>query len=325
MTVKQRTWRFASLLALMLAAGLTSAAQAGVIPWTYNAIFGPVRYPASNYQASYRYRTPRYVASYAPAYSYAPASYGYASSGYAPVSSGCSSCSSSYYAPASYAPSYGYDYGAGCGSCGPVATAPSCGSCDNSCGSSSGNCLSGGCPMTPATSNPAESNSGTNGFRPTKKEPESVRRTTPKDATKTYASPEKNNGTDDGLGSGGRSRGLRTDDEKGNSTEAFKPAPAEDESVIPKAKKAPAVDRLKNDFETPIESNQEGNGEAKLRWPQYKLNLDHKIAWRIEAPRTRVPFHAKAVTVRVARHVPGLDSDWTPVVAKTKSQQLVKN
>ena len=313
MTVKQRTWRFASLLTLLLVAGTTSAAQAGVIPWTYNAIFGPVRYPeyGYGYGAGYGYRAPRYVVSYAPAYSYAPVSYGYAPAWSG--SSGCSSCSTSYSAPASYAPSYGYGYGSGCGSCGPVTQAPSC-----------GDCLSGGCSTTPATANPAGASSGTNGFHPTKKEPEAARRAAPKDATKTFATPERNNGTDDGLGTGGRSRGLRTDEETGTSTEAFKPVPGDDESVIPKAKKTPVVDPLKNDFEPPIDSNKEGNGEAKLRWPRLNLNLDDKIAWRSGAPRTRVPFHAKVPTVRVARHVPSLDSDWTPVVAKPKSLQLVK-
>ena len=301
MTVKQRTWRFASLF-LVLIAGTSSAAQAGVIPWAYNAIFGPASYPAYGYGygTSYGYRAPRYVVSYAPAYSYAPVSYGYAPVSYG--SSGCSSCSANYVTPASYAPTYG-----DCGNCGAVARAASCGSCDDSC------------PTAPATSRPAGSKSNTNGFHPTH------RHATPKDATKTYANPERNNETDDGLETGVRSRGLRTDEEKGTSTETFKPVPGEDESIIPKVKKkAPAIDRFKDEFETPVDSNKEGNGEAKLRWPQLKLNLDDKIAWRNEAPRTRVPFHAKVATVRVARHVPSGNSDWTPVVAKPKSLQLVK-
>ena len=85
-----------------------------MIPWVYDAVFGPVRYPVSGYGYS------GYSAAYAPTY-YAPRS-GYASANYRYVSSnqsaGCSPCSTSYYAPMNYAPSYG------CGSCGPVAYAP---------------------------------------------------------------------------------------------------------------------------------------------------------------------------------------------------------
>ena len=336
MTVKQRTWRFASLLAVTLLVGTTSAAQAGVIPWVYDAVFGPVRYPASSY---------RYSASYAPAY-YVP------QSGYAPVSyrrvsssrsSGCSPCSTSYYAPVIYAPSYGY--GDGC-DCRTVAVAPSCGPCGVACSTPSSNCDSGCSPSTPtrdAAPQPrtraAEPNGTTNGFHPTRKAPEANHRTAPKEPTQTFVTPSNRSTTDveaptsDGLEPRVRTPGPRTDDaleDQTNETRKPVPPPKEiEETVIPKVQKAPiATDDLEGDGEvTPpntTEPNKKSDGEAKIQLPLPQLNFDDKIAWRAEAPRTRVSFHAKTAKVSVARRVPSFNSDWTPVVAKPKSTQLVK-
>ena len=324
MTVKQRTWRFASLLAVALIVGTATASQAGVIPWAYDAIFGPVRYPVSGYGS------PVYTASYAPTYyasrsGYAPVNYGYVSSG---RSSGCSSCSTSYYAPVNYAPSYG------CGSCGPVAVAPSCGSCGVACGTPSSSCDSG-CSVTPSNAKPTESNGTTNGFRP-RKEPEANRSNPPKPQTETFVTPSNRSTTDvesptnEGFGNSGRTRGLRTDDANEATTEALKPVPTETETVIPKAKKVPVpTDDLEGDQDDqplgrPLELNKKTDGEAKIQLPLPKMNLDDKIAWRAEAPRTRIPFHAKAAKVSVARRVPSLNNDWTPVVAKANGPQLVK-
>ena len=114
-----RLAKFAFVLASVLGASCPSASEAGVIPWAYDAVFGPVgSLRGSNY-------TPYYAgySGYTGA-SYQPAAY---STGYA--TNGCSSCQqSSYYASA-------YD---SCG-CSP------CGSNCSSGGCASGNCASGNC------------------------------------------------------------------------------------------------------------------------------------------------------------------------------------
>lgn len=114
-----RLAKFAFVLASVLGSSCPSPSQAGVIPWAYDAIFGPVgSLRGSNY-------TPYYAgySGYTGA-SYQPAAY---STGYA--TNGCSSCQQSSY----YASTYN-----GCG-CSP------CGSACSSGGCASGNCASGNC------------------------------------------------------------------------------------------------------------------------------------------------------------------------------------
>ena len=114
-----RLAKFAFVLASVLGSSCPSASEAGVIPWAYDAIFGPVgSLRGSNY-------TPYYAgySGYTGA-SYQPAAYSY---GYA--TNGCSSCQQSSY----YASTYN-----GCG-CSP------CGSACSSGGCASGNCASGNC------------------------------------------------------------------------------------------------------------------------------------------------------------------------------------
>ncbi len=145
-------------LVLMLASGFSFAmavpeqTQAGVIPWMYDAIFGPVgslraaRAGSSTY-ASYGYAP--YSASYGSygtAYSgYAPMSAAYGSAAYGSSGSGCNSCNQT----SQYAPSTGYDsyYGSsGCNSC------------------SSGNCSSGSnCSNCTVNSTPTTSGYGSTG------------------------------------------------------------------------------------------------------------------------------------------------------------------
>ena len=328
MKVKQRTWRFASLLAVALVVGSTSAVQAGVIPWVYDAVFGPVRYPVSGYGYS------GYSAAYAPTYYVPRSGYAPANDRYGPSnqSAGCSPCSTSYYAPMNYAPSYG------CGSCGPVAYAPACGSCEVACGTPSSSCDSG-CSVAPTNAKPTESNGKSNSFHPTKKTPEANRGTPAKAQTETYVIPSNRSTTDvesptnDNLGTGRRGRGLRINDDPENlleeKNETRKPVPTEIDTVIEKIKKVPAPMDIKEGDQdqspnNPLELNKRSDGEAKIQLPLPKLNLDDKIAWRAEAPRTRVPFYSKTAKVSVARRVPSLNNDWTPVVAKPNGTQLVK-
>ncbi len=79
-----------SMVAVAMVTCLLSSTQAGVIPWVYDVIFGPVRYPA--YGPGYGYGV-----------SYAPqGNYGYSPYSYAPTSQ-CSPCASNvgYAQPAS--------------------------------------------------------------------------------------------------------------------------------------------------------------------------------------------------------------------------------
>ena len=151
--------------------------QAGIIPWTYNAIFGPVgslRRPTTVAYGNYGY-APTAMA-YAPTTAYAAA---------APYNSGCSSCnqSSSYYAPSygsssNYAPSMGYDgfygnyqqsayygsqssYGSSCcnscsNGCSSCNNGSNCSNCSGGSGGSSGNCGTG-CSNCSANSAPTSS------------------------------------------------------------------------------------------------------------------------------------------------------------------------
>ena len=114
-----RLAKCAFVLACAIGTSCPSSSEAGVIPWAYDAVFGPVgSLRGSNY-------TPYYAgySGYTGA-SYLPAAYSY---GYA--TNGCSSCQQSSY----YASAYG-----SCG-CSP------CGSNCSSGGCASGNCASGNC------------------------------------------------------------------------------------------------------------------------------------------------------------------------------------
>jgi hypothetical protein len=150
MEAMARPTRLVLLLGTLVgfALGLPTTSQAGLIPWVYNAIFGPVG-------------SMRYGAGYAPAYggyggyggygamygSYAPTTaYGYGGGG-------CSSCRQSSY----YAPSMGYDvYSSGYAyDSYPVASTAGCSTCQT------GNCAPGStCSNCTVNSAPASSNYG---------------------------------------------------------------------------------------------------------------------------------------------------------------------
>lgn len=319
--------RIASLSAFLVAVGVASASHAGVIPWVYDAIFGPVRYPAYGYGYSpyaVSYSRPIYVSS---APMYAPATYG--------CSSGCSPCSTSYYAPVSY----------GCGSCGPVVAASSCSPCGGTSYASAGGCLSG---CSPTAAPAPEKAPTTNGKSAWKKPGEPSKDPAP--APRTFQDPDRGATpagatSTDGLGTGTRSRGTRADEGAGSETEVNRPATPNDEPTILKPKKAPTTTtgdlfdevqpektpaKPKDGFEPPIENKTpagdatNGNTESTIRLPQPKLNLDAKIAWRVAPQRERVPFHAKLAKASVTRRPLSSDSDWTPVVAKPTGTQLVR-
>lgn len=90
------------VLAAAVIGGLTTTSQAGIIPWLYDAVFGP---PGSMMQANYGYG-----ATYGTAYRgyYGSSAYGYGAGygyGYAPAAAGCNSCgvnTATYYGPVGY-------------------------------------------------------------------------------------------------------------------------------------------------------------------------------------------------------------------------------
>ena len=148
-------------LVLVLASGFgfvmcsPAQSQAGVIPWVYDAIFGPVgslRAQRAGYPMAAGYAP--YSAGYAPySVGYAPYYTSYTSS-YAPVSmasyesyggSGCSTCNQS----ANYAPVTGFDSSFGSTGC-------------STCGS--GNCSTGTCSNCTVNSAPTTSGYGPSGI-----------------------------------------------------------------------------------------------------------------------------------------------------------------
>lgn len=314
MQVNHSLRRIASLSAFVLAISITSASQAGVIPWVYDAIFGPVHYRSYGYSPyAVSYGRPVVIRSYAPApyYSYAPAS-------------GCSSCSTSYYAPVVYSmPS------SGCGSCGPVVMAPSSGSCGTVTYASTSQGCHSGCSVSPA----AATTPAAPASKPVWKAPE-----TNQGGSTTTVTPSAGTVTDDGLGTSPRSRG-KANATAGDAAEGTRPASAEEEPTIQKRNKTPAK-IADPDFEPPLETikpkeikkpnelelddDKKAPGEAKSLLPLPTLNLDAKIAWRTEPQRGRVPFHAKLAKASVTRRTPGANSDWTPVVAKATGTQVAK-
>lgn len=338
MTVKQRTWRFASLLAAAVIAGTTAALPADDLPWSFNGSYQTVGYPVSNSYVTHS-------AWYVPTYS-APVSSRTVSSR---QSSGCDSCSAnSSYAPMSYyAPAYGY--GSGCG-CGPVAVAPSCSPCGVSCNMPLNSCDSG-CSSSPTPAKPAQSKGSSSGFHPTQKknEPEANRSGASKQPMQTFVEQSNSSTTDvespainDGLGGNQRIRKLQTDEQKEDvdnildgKAEVRKPASSEtsEETVIEKIKKVPAPveidvnsgDEAQSPAKPADDLKLNSDGEAKIQLPIPQVNFDDKIASRAESSRTRIPLHVKVGKVSVARRTPNaINSDWMPIATKHAGPQLVK-
>lgn len=140
--------RFTRLLLLLgSVAGISTAnpapSQAGVIPWVYDAIFGPVgslRYGAG-YGPSYGY-----TAGY-PAYSSYSSFYAPVTTAYAPTiasAGGCASCGQAAYYPSTAYSSYYNDPYVSYGSSGCNCSGGNCasGNCSNC---TSGNCPNGNC------------------------------------------------------------------------------------------------------------------------------------------------------------------------------------
>ncbi|WP_437202385.1 hypothetical protein [Planctomicrobium sp. SH664] len=121
----------ALLLSVVLAGpSMPATSEAGIIPWTYNAIFGYGPIFGGGYYGGYGYgAAPYYNAGYPSTIGY-PASPGTISSYYAPWNMGYGG----------YAYSAGYGPACGCNPCG----CDPCGSGCNACGT--GDCATGNCP-----------------------------------------------------------------------------------------------------------------------------------------------------------------------------------
>jgi hypothetical protein len=317
MQVNHSLRRIASLSAFVLAISITSASHAGVIPWVYDAIFGPVHhrsYCCSPYSVSYA--RPVVIRSYAPAPN---------------CSTGCSSWSPSYSAPVVYAAPR-----SGCGGCGPIVLAPS----SSPCGNATYTSTTQGCLKGSSASPAAETKPAAPVGKPAWKAPDSKTPEANQGGSTTTVTPSAATVTDDGLGTSPRSRG------KANvgadvPVDESRPIIGEEEQTILKRNKTPAK-IADPDFESPLENtkpkeikkpnelelefdgDKKAPGEAINLRPLPTLNLDAKIAWRTEPQRERVPFHAKLAKASVTRRVPGASSDWTPVVAKVTGTQVAK-
>ncbi|WP_437185441.1 hypothetical protein SH668x_002546 [Planctomicrobium sp. SH668] len=129
LSYRSPVWSVALILGIVTS---PSAAQAGVIPWTYNAIFGTGPVFGGGYAGAYQQPVP-YSSYYSPAWNSYSAGYG--GVGYAPVNS-----------YSNYGYSGGYSYGAGYGGFGVYNNA--CNPCASPCGvdpCGNSNCPNGDC------------------------------------------------------------------------------------------------------------------------------------------------------------------------------------
>jgi hypothetical protein len=274
------------MLALLIAGGAFVTAprssEAGLIPWTYNAIFGPG--PAFGWrQAYYSGYAPYYSAGYAPYYGYRArysASYAYGMPYYGGMnSSGCCGV-------ANYTPNWGY------GCCAPVN--PCCGTCVGACDSGCGvgsNCS--GCSVGAGTSEPPANSTPDEGATPTY----APKTKQPGDSVP----PDEFKGVDRNLDN--RRGGRGTEEFGGDGT-----------GGVNSNSSAPP-------FEKPADAEPKSDpSDTRLMPPVEPINLDAKIAFRTPANFTRVHAAAKFRLPTVVRTLPTPPRDAeqvpTAVVAK---------
>jgi hypothetical protein len=308
--------RGAKLSAFLLAIGIASASHAGVIPWVYDAIFGPVRYPAYGY-----------------GYGCGPCGVSYARPVAIRSSRGCGPCGQSYAMAGSCSP-YSLPYNASanyagsslaCGPCGAVVTAGNSG-----CGTECGVIPAGG------TADPKSSGSGQATWNSTKKiaEPEPDKAPQPRTFEEPLNLPKAPNPkVEDGFETQIRSRhsakpasGLGgTENHAAPSNSGTNP----NRSSIQNPKKAPTTD-FDHLFEPPLENTKPtdsanpGNDSATIIKPRARVNLDSKITWEATPHFSRTPVFARIAKASVARHVPGQNDGWTPVPSRSFGPQLAR-
>lgn len=337
-----RAAKLAIVLASVLGFSLSSPmeSQAGVIPWVYDAIFGPVGSmranstyapmavgyaPYSPYQAAY---TPMTVA-YAPidgAYgsvsepmytSYAPSYSGVTTVGYRSLEPGCACNQSSGYAPSNtYGASYGYApsyYGSsGCSSC------------------SSGNCSAGsGCSNCSANSAPTTAGYGSIGVTGPVPDPnygsrdersklyELERKLDELDQRQKYDeryfrrqhqdySPEIPRSNRDEREEEVKARRKQStfesnpDSDPNNFPPPVKKGPPPSNEENPEERFKPSLDVPATSDEKPAAEKADGTTQVKETEPQ-ALNMDSRITAKAVTPRVRLQIRTKQSATAVAK------------------------
>ena len=293
-----------SVLAIVATTGMSSTSDAGLIPWTYNAIFGPVgstfgygaQRPVFGYQANYGYGgyygygnsccgSGGYTAGYTPYYA------GYSSYSYPTCNncctSGCNSCGST-----CNSCNYGY-YNYGCNNC-----------CNNNCNGCS-NCASGDCNTgLQAATGTTQPEADTNTAKPTTTFKSSEPTVNPK-ATETNGNSNYNPTTN---GSGFE---MPSREEEKKTDESSAPPFRFDSGMlsplnVPSAPMMP-VERDQND--SPVRNRTPAPELQVVPAPVAATNLSLQIA--SDAQPTRMVRTARYHIPVVARHVP-MDNSLVP-------------
>lgn len=312
MRMRVSSWFLVVCCTVGLISGVTTQADAGIIPWLYDAVFGP------NY-ASYG---GGYSAGYAPSYGGYSASYGGYASGYSYGNMGYGNCGTSACGSGSCAPTSAY-YGYG-----------SCASSCSPCGPSScpgGNCDAGSqstyrSPASKATGKvptPVETTPRTYAEPP-------VESTAPPADGGGFDQPTDGSGFEPPIDDGFRSREERPDASSDpTNIDAFR-MPG---SVIPQRKPAPMEPDVPETENAPGDPAEGGESDTNTveptgtsRLPILRFNLDEKITWHVMPRRSRLPIRASFSNPRVVRQKVKINSGWTPVPTQDASEttRLVK-
>ena len=291
----------------LLAVTTTATAEAGIIPWTYNAIFGPV---GSTFAARPTYG---YGANYGASYggnACCGTTANYYSAGYAPYTTnyGYTTSYTPYYA--GYAP-YTAGYSAyGCNNCG------TCNSCNNGCNTCGygcatnccNNCASGDCGtgLTPAagtTTNPTNNNSPT----PTTTFKSTEPTVNPKAGENTNNNSNSNPNYEPSNNDSGFEMPEREKKTEDNNAPPFNFNSSRDALKVPSAPMVP-VEQV----------NPEPTQLEEFRAPRLDLIPapvavdDSQISWSVTKAPTRVARNARYSIPTVARYTPAQLNELVP-------------
>ncbi|TWT63461.1 hypothetical protein [Rubinisphaera italica] len=292
----------------LLAVTTTATAEAGIIPWTYNAIFGPV---GSTFAARPTYG---YGANYGARYG------GNACCGTTANYGGNSCCgtTSSYGYTTSYSPYYagytpyyaGYSsyYGSSCNNCG------TCNTCNSGCNSCGYGCASNGCSNCAS----GDCNSGLTPAAGTTSTPQSNNSPTP---TTTFKSTEPTVNPN-----AGESSDSKPNYEPSNNENGFEMPEQEKKSEDTNAPKFEGFNnssreslKLPSAPMVPVEqANPEPTQLEEFRAPRLDLIPapvavdDSQISWSVTKAPTRVVRNARYSIPTVARYTPAQLNDLVP-------------
>ena len=305
------------LLVLGSVAGFSTAnpapSQAGVIPWVYDAIFGPV--------GSLRYGA-GYGSGYGSTYSAGYPSYSSYSSFYAPVTTayaptmasagGCSTCGqAAYYPSTAYSSSYSDPYasygGSGCNSC-------SGGNCSSG-NCSSGNCTTGNCagsntvgyptPTPDRSFTSSDTSHRLNELEHTQRQIlEFLKREYPDSFELKPSTSKKTYSGSDGFAPGDPVP-AREPRPQNKSINSESPYPDEQGRDFPRPKRPAPVDVEKPTI-TPPPTTEEKSDEAEPK----TTRLDVQITRRAVAPRERISSSTSQTKGTVAKSNPNRAKAW---------------